>query len=111
MASAPISANSGAFLTQTAVNLYTSPAGTQSVISKFTLTNIGSVSVVCDTYLSSSSTVNTTAPLQTVTVPAGATVTVQAASQHVVPPTGSLLAKASASNVIIAKISVVQFSS
>lgn len=111
MASAPISANTGALLTTTNSNLYTSPAGTQSMISKFTLTNTSDNAVVVTTLLSSSNVANSTALLQVLTVPAHGTSTVQGAAQHVIPANGSILAHADQDNLVIAKLSVVQFTS
>ena len=49
MATIPTAANTGTFLTSTLANIYTSPAGTTSVISNLTLTNtvIQLASVMC----------------------------------------------------------------
>lgn len=110
MASTPISGNTGSFLQTTAGNLYTSPVGTQSVITKMTLTNVSTDTIVVDVYLSSTNLASATSPLQTVTVSPLGTTTVQTALQHVIPANGSVLARASVANVIIAKLSVVQFS-
>lgn len=109
MASFPISGNTGSLLSTGDTNLYTSPAGVSSMISKFTLTNTSSSPVVVNTSLSSSNVTNATSTLQIVTVPGNGTTTVQSSLQHVIPPNGSVLASASAAGVIIAKLSVVQF--
>ena len=110
MTTTPSSLLTGAYVGATATVLYTSPVGTQTMVSKFTLTNVTGSSVTVTINLSTSNVTNTTSPLQTLTVPANSTVVVSTAQQHIVPPNGALIASASTGGAVIAKISGVQFS-
>ena len=109
MATIPTAANTGTFLTSTLANIYTSPAGTTSVISNLTLTNTSNSTCICDVHLSSSNVSSATSELIQVTVPNKSTIKVNVAINHAVQPTGAVLASASIDNVVIAKLSVVKF--
>ena len=88
----PASLVTGAFLNASITNLYTSPAGTTTVITKMTLTNVTSSAAIVTIYLSGSTSTTPTSPLQTLTVPANSTVAVAFIVQHAVPAGGAILA-------------------
>ena len=110
MATTPTSLLIGGLIGDTATVLYTSPVGTETLITKFTLTNPTGSAITVSVNLSSGTSTNSTSLLQTVTVPAGNVVTVSTAAQHILPPGASVLAQASVAASVIAKLSGVQFS-
>jgi hypothetical protein len=109
MATSFLALQPGFLLVSTVSSLYIGPPGTNTNVTKFTLTNTGSTAVQVTIHFSSTLVVNSTSRLGQFTVPANGTIQVPVAQGLGVTPGGSVLAQASIDNVIIAKISGLQF--